>query len=85
MPVITSTTAANLSWQDQLTSQSCQCRSKMSGRAQLILNARPALGERRLDGVFKVTSDVIWRCQGIVSCQSCSADCTDLICIMAVF
>lgn len=82
LPLVTSTTADNLSWQDQLASQSCQCRA---GLAQLIPNARAALRERRLDGVFRVTSDVIRRCEGIVGCGVCSINCTELICIMAVF
>lgn len=81
-PLITSTTSDNLPWQDQLTSQSCQCRG---GLAQLIPNARTALQERRLDGVFRVTRDVLRRCEGIVGCGACSVNCTDLICIMAVF
>lgn len=81
-PVITSTTADNISWQELLTSQSCQCRG---GLAQLIPNARDALRERRLDGVFRVASDVLRRCEGIVGCGACSVNCTDLICIMAVF
>lgn len=81
-PLITSTTADSLSWQNQLTSQSCQCRA---GLAQLIPSARAALRERRLDGVFRVTSDVIQQCEGIVSCGACNVNCTELICIMAVF
>lgn len=82
LPLITSTTADDLVWQDQLASQSCQCRA---GLAQLIPNARAALRERRLDGVLRVTNDVIRSCEGIVSCGVCSINCTELICIMAVF
>lgn len=82
LPLITSTTVDDLAWQDQLASQSCQCRA---GLAQLIPNAKAALKERRLDGVFRVTSDVIRSCEGIVSCGVCSVNCTELICIMAVF
>lgn len=81
-PVITSTTAESLTWQDQLASPSCQCRR---GLAQLIPNARAALQERHLDEVFRVTSDVLRRCEGIVGCGACSVNCTDLICITAVF
>lgn len=81
-PLITSTTAENFPWQDQLTSQSCQCRAELS---QLIPSARAALRERRLDEVFRVTSDVIQQCEGIVGCGACSVNCTELICIMAVF
>lgn len=81
-PLITSTTGDNLPWQDQLTSQSCQCRT---GLSQLIPSARAALRERRLDEVFRVTSDVIQQCEAIVGCGACSVNCTDLICIMAVF
>lgn len=81
-PVITSTTADSLPWQDQLASPSCQCRR---GLAQLIPNARAALQELHLDEVFRVTSDVLRRCEGIVGCGACSVNCTDLICIMAVF
>lgn len=82
LPLITNTTANNLSWQDQLASQSCQCRA---GLAQLIPNAKAALRRRRLDGVLRVTSDVICGCEAIVGCGACSVNCTDLICIMAVF
>lgn len=81
-PLITSTNADSLSWQNQLTSRSCQCRA---GLAQLIPSARAALRERRLDGVFRVTSDVMQQCEGIVSCGACNVNCTELICIMAVF
>jgi hypothetical protein len=81
-PLITSATAADLSWQDQLASQSCQCRT---GLAELIPDARAALQEGRLDAVCQVTSEVIRRCSNIVSCTSCSANCTDLICIVAIF
>lgn len=81
-PLIASTAADNLSWQDQLGSQSCQCRA---GLAQLIPNARAALQESRLDEVFRVTSDIIQRCEGIAGCGTCKVNCTDLICIMAVF
>ncbi|KAG6358212.1 hypothetical protein INS49_014096 [Diaporthe citri] len=52
-PVITSATADNLPWQDQLASQSCH--------------------------------DVLRQCEGIVGCGTCNVNCTDLICIMAVF
>jgi hypothetical protein len=55
------------------------------GLTLLIPNARAALQERRLDAVCQVTGDVIRRCQDIVSCKGCSVNCTDLICIMAVF
>lgn len=79
-PLITS--ADGLSWQNQLTSQGCQCRT---GLTLLIPGIRAALQERRLDGIFQVANDVIKQCQGIVSCQSCKLNCTDLICIMAVF
>lgn len=81
-PLITATTADNLCWEDQLTSQSCQCRA---GLSQLIPSARTALRGRRLDGVFRVTSEVIHQCEDIVSCEACSVNCTELICIMAVF
>ncbi|KAM0809539.1 putative Zn(2)-C6 fungal-type domain-containing protein [Seiridium cardinale] len=81
-PLITSNTAAELSWQNQLASQNCQCRT---GLTLLIPNARAALQQRQLDLVFKVTGDVVQQCQNIVSCESCSVNCTDLICIMAVF
>lgn len=81
-PLMTSTTADKLAWQDQLGSQSCQCRR---GLAQLIPNARAALRDRRLDGVFRVTSDIIRQCEDIFGCGTCKVNCTDLICIMAVF
>lgn len=81
-PLKTGATADSLPWQDQLTSQSCQCRA---GLAQLIPRARAALRERRLDEVFRVTSDVIQQCEGVVICGSCNVNCTELICIMAVF
>ncbi|KAG8158064.1 hypothetical protein KVR01_011825 [Diaporthe batatas] len=83
LPVITSTNAADLSWQSQLLSpQGCQCRS---GLALLIPNARAALQKRRLDSVLQVTSDIVQQCQGMVTCKNCRVNCTDLICIMAVF
>lgn len=82
LPLITNATADDLVWQDQLASQSCQCRA---GLAQLIPNARAALREQRLDGVFRVTSDVIRSCEAIVGCGVCTINCTELICIMAVF
>lgn len=63
-------------------SQSCQCRAALS---QLIPSARAALRERQLDEVFRVTSDVIQQCEGVVSCGACNVNCTELICIMAVF
>lgn len=81
-PHITSTTADSLTWQDQLALQSCQCRA---GLAQLIPDARAALQDRQLEGLFRVTSDVIRRCEDIVGCNACSVNCTELICIMAVF
>lgn len=81
-PLITSTTADSLSWQNQLTSQSCQCRA---GLSQLIPSARAALRERRLDEMFRVTSDVIQQCEGVVGCGACRVNCTELICIIAVF
>lgn len=81
-PLITSTTANSLSWEDQLASQSCQCRA---GLAQLIPNARAALQDRQLGGLFRVTSDVIRRCGDIVDCGACSVNCTELVCIMAIF
>lgn len=81
-PIMNSTTAGSLSWQDQLSSQSCQCRS---GLAQLMPNARAALSEKRLGEVFRVTSNMLRQCESIVSCVECSINCTDLICIMTVF
>lgn len=86
-PLITSTTAADLPWQSQFGSHSCQCRA---GLALLIPKARAAVqagrrGKERLDNIFTVTGDVIRRCQEIVRCTGCHVNCTDLICIMAVF
>lgn len=81
-PLLNTTNPNNPSWQDQLASQSCQCRA---GLAQLIPNAREALQEGRLDGVFRVTSDVVQQCESIVECEACRVNCTDLICIMAIF
>lgn len=81
-PLITSTTADSLSREDQLASQSCQCRA---GLAQLIPKARAALQDRQLGGLFRATSDVIRRCGDIVDCGACSVNCTELICIMAIF
>lgn len=81
-PVITSNTVDNLAWQDQLVSQSCQCRA---GLGQLTSNARAALAEWRLDEVFRVTRNIIQECEGIFNCTVCSVNCTDLICIVAVF
>lgn len=81
-PLMTGTTAAELSWQSQLGSQSCQCRA---GLTQQIPKARAALQEHRLDAVCQVTGDVIQNCQDIVNCHNCNVNCSDLICIMAVF
>lgn len=82
LPLITNTTAENFPWEHQLASQSCQCRT---GLAQLIPDARAALRQRQLSEVFQVTRDVIQKCEGIAGCEACGVNCTDLICIMAVF
>lgn len=81
-PFVSNTTTSDLCWQNQLALQSCQCRS---GLAMLIPNARAALQERRLDSVCQVTSDLIKQCQEVISCKDCNVNCTDLICIMAIF
>lgn len=82
LPLITRATAADLSWQDQLGSRSCDCRA---GLSQLIPSAKAALQGRRLDEVFRVTGEVVQQCQSVVNCSRCAVNCTDLICVVAVF
>ena len=72
--------ADETSCQDQLVSQSCQCRA---GVAQLIPGVRAALQER-LDEMFQATSYFIRRCEGIAFCGTRRVNCTDLSCVMAV-
>ncbi|KKY34896.1 putative tpa: zn 2cys6 transcription factor [Diaporthe ampelina] len=73
--------ADETSCQDQLVSQSCQCRA---GVAQLVAIVRAALQERLLDEVFQATSYFIRRCEGIACCGTRRVNCTDLSCVMAV-
>ncbi|ETS84284.1 hypothetical protein PFICI_02309 [Pestalotiopsis fici W106-1] len=81
-PFVTSTNASELTGQNLLVSQSCQCRS---GLSMIIPSARAALQERRLDVVCEVTGDLVRSCQDIVDCRKCDINCTDLICIMSIF
>lgn len=82
-PFVTSASATDLISQNQLLhSQGCQCRAAL---AMLIPKVRAALQERRLDGVYQMTDDLIRRCQEIIHCMDCNVNCTDLIWIMTNF
>lgn len=43
-----------------------------------------ALRDNRLDGIFKVTGDLLQGCQNVVNCTNCTITCTDLLLMMTV-
>ncbi|KUI58623.1 hypothetical protein VP1G_05884 [Cytospora mali] len=59
----------------------CTCRADLM---PLIPRISTAMQSKRPDEVFKVTGDIIRSCQNVVDCTSCEANCTDLICIVAI-
>ncbi|KAF7554603.1 hypothetical protein G7Z17_g2760 [Cylindrodendrum hubeiense] len=74
---------SNLSPPTHLFSPSkCQCLESLAVLAPRVSNA---MQEEQLDGVYKVTEEVIKGCQDILDCTGCQISCTDLICMVAVF
>ncbi|PVI05409.1 hypothetical protein DM02DRAFT_610715 [Periconia macrospinosa] len=77
------TAVASTSLPAQLFASSrCQCRENLAALAPTVANA---MNDRRLDGVFKSTGDVLRGCRDVVECTACRISCTDLICTMSVF
>lgn len=63
----------------QVTSQNCLCRPNLMLCLPKIAGAMQG---KRLDEVFKVTGELIKRCQAVMDCKTSHASCTDLLLVV---
>ncbi|TQV94535.1 Fungal transcriptional regulatory protein [Cordyceps javanica] len=58
----------------------CICRENLSKRVHAI---NSAMTNNSLNGIFHVTSEFMHSCQGIMECNLCTLQCTDLVCLIS--
>lgn len=63
----------------QATSSDCSCRPNLMLCLPKITGA---IQDKRLDEVFKVTGELIKRCQDVMDCETSHASCTDLLLVV---
>ncbi|ORY70430.1 uncharacterized protein BCR38DRAFT_503988 [Pseudomassariella vexata] len=60
---------------------SCLCRANLMLLLPIVTSA---MRDKRLDEIFKVTSEMMRGCQDLVDCTTCQVSCTDLLMMMTI-